>query len=274
MLEKITYINHKGESIDFGQKGIFVNYNDLRDFSWDFETTNNKISSFSKSVAKKKVPVVIHCASEEEGLRIKNRIFEVTEKDVLALKHGKILIGDYYLKCYVKGSKKSNYLISKGHLEISLEIVTDFPSWVKETTSLFVQGASTTSGQNKDYPHDYKYDYANTMQQQKVHNTCFADVDFELRIFGSCANPSVVIGNHLYGVNAELLTGEYLVINSRTKKIRKYKVNGEEVNQFHLRNRDSYVFEKIPTGKHSVSWNGMFRFEITLLEERSEPKWI
>lgn len=273
MLEKITYINHRNESIDFGQNGIYVNYNNLRDFTWGFETTNNKISAFSKGIVEKTVPVIIHCASEDEGLQIKNRLFEVTEKDVLAFKHGKIIIGDYYLKCYVKGSKKSNYLMGKGHLEISLEVVTDFPQWTKETTSLFVPGASTSGGKNKDYPHDYQYDYANSMIQQKLNNTSFTDVEFEMRIYGSCINPSLAIGGHVYNVEAELLTGEYLVINSRTKKIYKVKTNGEQVNQFNLRNRDSYVFEKIPVGNSEVSWNGMFRFEITLFEERSEPKW-
>ena len=274
MLEKITYINHMNESIDFGQNGIYVNYNDLRDFSWDFESTNNKITSFSKKIREKKIPVIIHCNSEEKGVEIKNRLFEVTEKDVLAFEYGRIVIGDYYLKCYVKGSSKSEYLQGKNHLKTELQIVTDLPEWIRISDPIiFAPGASTSAGQNKDYPHDYKYDYSNSMERNLLYNTSFVDADFEMVIHGACANPSIVIGDHMYEVETGLLTGERLVINSKTKKIYKVKTSGETVNQFHLRNRDSYIFEKIPTGTSSASWNGMFRFEITILEERSEPKW-
>jgi alginate O-acetyltransferase complex protein AlgI len=33
------------------------------------------------------------------------------------------------------------------------------------------------------------------------------------------------------------------------------------------------VFEKIPSGNNIVVWDGNWGFDITLFEERSEPKW-
>ena len=45
------------------------------------------------------------------------------------------------------------------------------------------------------------------------------------------------------------------------------------ISKFSDRNRDDYIFEKIPSGSNDVSWDGAFGFDVTLLEERSEPKW-
>lgn len=273
MLEKLKYINSRNEEISFGENGIYANYNDFRDYEWNHEAVNNKISSFTNGITEKTLPVIIKAGSEEEGLRIKNALFEIAEKDILTHSHGKIVIGEYYLKCFIKGSKKSNYLIDKGYLETELHIVTDLPMWTKESTTAFKAGQVASVGQNKDFPHDYAYDYANGAQNTTLLNSGFADADFEITIYGSCKNPMVVISGHTYSVETELLTGEYLKINSKEKKIYKVKYNGEVVNQFDLRNREYYIFKKISAGTNTVTWNGMFGFDVTLLEERSEPKW-
>lgn len=273
MLEKLRYINSGKEELAFGEGGIYVNYNDLRDYEWGYDAVNGKISSFKKEIKEKTLPVLIKAGSEEEGLRIKNELFEIAEKDVLKKSHGKIVLGDYYLKCFIIGSKKKNYLIDKGYLEVELKIATDYQMWTKETTTAYKAGAVATTGKNKDYPHDYSYDYANGSQNKTLLNEGLADADFEITIYGACMNPMIVIGGHSYNVNTELLTGEYLKINSKEKKIYKVKYDGEVVNQFNLRNREYYIFKKISAGANNVSWSGMFGFDVTLLEERSEPKW-
>jgi len=137
MLETFKYINHLNEVIEFGKDGIYVDYNTLRDYSWDITSANNKIASFKKGIVSKTIPIIIKCNSEAEGIEIKNRLFEVFEKDVLAKKNGKIIIGDYYLKCFITGTKKTKYLIDKGYLHLSLTMKTDYPAWIKETYSIF-----------------------------------------------------------------------------------------------------------------------------------------
>ena len=67
----------------------------------------------------------------------RNKLMEVVEKDVLAMKHGKIIIGDYYFKCFVTKSQKKNYLTTKRWMELTLTLTTDFPYWVKESTTSF-----------------------------------------------------------------------------------------------------------------------------------------
>ena len=74
--------------------------------------------------------------------------------------------------------------------------------------------------------------------------------------------------------NADLSDNEYLTIDSMTKTIVLTKYDGQKENCFHLRNRESYIFEPIPPGENIITWNGAFGFDVILLDERSEPKWI
>ena len=88
-------------------------------------------------------------------------------------------------------------------------------------------------------------------------NEAISDADFEMVVYGPCENPEILIGSHKYHVNCQLETGEYLVINSLSKKIYKVKNDGEQVNQYNLQDRDWYVFQKVASGSHSVSWSGL-----------------
>ncbi len=75
-------------------------------------------------------------------------------------------------------------------------------------------------------------------------------------------------------MNIELFDNERLEVDSKEKKINIIKVNGDKVNVFNYRNRDSYIFELISSGIHYVSYSGLFNFDLILYSERSEPEWI
>ena len=111
------------------------------------------------------------------------------------------------------------------------------------------------------------------MLGKQLNNTDFVASNFEMRIYGPVEQPSVVIGGHEYSVSCSVEKNEYLTIDSIKKTVILTKQDGTEVNCFNLRNRDSYVFEKVPVGVSSVSTSGAFKFDIVLLEERSVPKW-
>ena len=276
MLDMLRYENHLGEVISFGENGIFANENDLRNFLWSFTSKNNRISNFHRGISTKKLNVIIACGSESEGIAKRNTLFEFCEKDVLAKQHGKIIIGDYYMKCFIVGSEKANYLIGKRYMELKLSIVTDFPAWVKESTTIFRKASSPTAteGKNFDFPFDYAFDYTSDIANRALVNDDFTPTNFRMYIFGACANPQIYIAGHTYNVNTEIAAGEYMVIDSVAKTVELVRSNGERVNCFNDRSRDSYLFERIRPGVNDVSWEGDFGFDITLLEERSEPKWI
>lgn len=222
---------------------------------------------------KKTIPVVIKCDSEKEGIEIRNQLFETLEKDVLATKHGKIVIGDYYMKCFAIASTKSSYLMNDNYMVVNLKITTDFPYWIKETTMTFgIMGQNV--GTNLDFKRDAPWDYTSNLLGNSLNNTSFVETDFRLTIHGICNKPCVTIGGHEYSVNVLLQEGEYLTIDSVEKTIVLTRADGTTENCFKHRNKDSYVFKKIPSGMSNVATSGSFIFDIVLLEERSEPKWI
>lgn len=270
MLERLQYKNHLGEVIDFGKSGIFVSANDLHDYSWSISQKNGKISSFKRDVATHNLPVVILCATVAEGVAVRNRLLEVAEKDVLAKKPGKIIIGDYYYKCYITDSKKSQYLSSRRRMDVALTITSDEPYWVRESSHSFRKSATTTG---LDYPHDYLFDFISPFSQSKLVNTDFTASNFRMNIFGPCSAPTVYVAGHAYVVNCDVELGEYITIDSVAKTVTKTATDGTISNVFNLRGRDSYIFEKIGAGTNAVIWDGDFGVDIILLEERSEPKW-
>ncbi len=272
MIEKARYVNHMNEDIEFGANGIYINENDLHDFAWTATSKNDKISSFNMGIVKKSLPVVFACGNEADGTAIRNRLFEVCEKDVLSLKHGKLYIGDYYMRCYVTGSKISKYTYNKMYAKVTLTIQTDYPAWIKENVTNFNYG-SGSEGDNLDYENDFDMDYTSNMLGKQLTNTDFVASNFEMLIYGPVEQPSVVIGGHEYSVACSVEKNEYLTIDSIKKTVTLTKQDGTEVNCFNLRDRDSYIFEKVPVGVSSVSTSGAFKFDIVLLEERSVPKW-
>lgn len=273
MLEKIIYKNHINESISFGEADAYANENTLHDFEWSVKSKNNKISSLEKKITKNSIPVIIKCGSDAEGIAIKNRLFEICEKDVLALQHGRLIIGDYYMKCFVTSCKYSGYSKSKQYAKLTLTVQTDYPYWVKETKTTFGLGGADV-GRNLDYNNDFPYDYRPNILRDRLVNANFVPSNFQIKIYGSCNNPTVYIGGHEYTVNESVGKGEYLTIDSVEKTITLTDFNGDEINCFNLRNKDSYIFEKIPVGELNVSSSTSFVFEVILFEERGVPKWI
>ena len=275
MLEQLKYKNHVNEVFDFGKNGIFVDMSDIHDYEWTVKSKNNRISSLDYAISKRKLPIIICCDTEEKGIEARNKLLEVTEKDVLAMQHGRIIIGNYYFKCFVTKSEKKDYLTSKRMMKLTLTLTTDSPFWIKETTHSF--GAENiqlfeTSGLDFDF--DHPFDYSVDISTSTLSNPGFVPANFRMVIYGACTNPTIYIAGHTYQVNCTVGANEYLTIDSSLKKIFLTSNIGEVTNMFSQRNRESYIFEKIPTGNCDVGWGGDFGFDVILLEERSEPKWI
>ena len=275
MLEQVKYVNHRNEVFEFGKNGIFVDVNELHDFEWTVTKKNNRITLLDKAVTKKKLPVKIICETDEQGIAARNKLYEVTDKDAISMKHGRIYIGDYYLRCYITKSQKKDYLNTDRYIRMTLTLSTDFPMWIRETTNIFRKsGAAGSGGTNFDYGFDYPFDYSSETASGDLINTGIADTNFKMIIYGACVDPAVYINGHLYQVNCTVNSGEYLTIDSVTKKITLTDKKGVVSNVFKLRNRDSYIFQKIAAEVNAITWDGDFGIDITLLEERSEPLWI
>ena len=275
MLEKFIFENHLGQRFEGLPNGVYLNYNDLRDYSWSYDTINNRISRFYRSIKSRKLPLVVYCKSDAEAVSVINRLHELAESDIEAKIPGKIFVGDYYTSGYITASTKSNYLINKRLCHIELTLTSDDPAWYREQTHRFLpdSGTSIGIGGGTDHPYDYPYDYAISLKGKKIVCDTAGSNNFRLLIYGKATNPSIVINNHTYVVNGTIYMGETLLIDSMTKTITLTTATGSQINWFDKRGREEYIFEPIPAGQSTISWIGTFGFDLTVIEKRSEPRW-
>ena len=124
------------------------------------------------------------------------------------------------------------------------------------------------------YLYDYPYDYVSSLKSRKIVCDTVEPCAFRLTIYGEATNPYVTIGGQTYAINGTIGKGETLVIDSLRKTIMLTTATGHKVNWFGKRGRDGYIFEPIPVGQNVVAWSGAFGFDLTVIEKRSEPKWI
>lgn len=274
MKENLKYINHLNEQFIFADEEAYVFENDLHDYSWNIVEKNNRIAGFTRGIVKKTVPVCLHCRDTERGFELRNRLFELTEKDVIAKKPGRLVLSGYYLECYITASKKSEYLYRKRHMSVALELAVEHPFWCRETAASFFPHSGSGTAVGLDYPYDYPCDYTNTVQSDSLLNPGFTASKFRLIIYGACVNPSVAIGEQIYRVNCSVGAGEHLVIDSKNKEIYLANSGGTKINKFKDRYKQSYIFEPIPSGESGLTWDKSFGFDLVLIEERSEPRWI
>lgn len=275
---RIYYVNSQNVKLDLTTWPYRAQTGDIYNWAWSYESMTNasrnggKITRFYRGITDKTLTISVAAARRADYYNALKRLFETTERDVVTGSPGRLYVDEYYLSCYIKGSQKTMWESGSGYLVNTLSIVSEYPMWRKETTYSFVQ-SPILSSDNKRYPYRYGWRYANGLTDQEIQNAHYADSDFKLVISGPVLNPLVNIDSNIYRVDALLLAGEYLVIDSATRTIDKVQVDGGKVNMFNQRSKEYDVFAKVLPGRHKVSWDGTFDFDLTLYAERSEPAW-
>lgn len=274
MLDKFYYLNNYGETLKFGEDGIFAFYNDLRDYQWGYESINDKITGFTRGIVSKKLPVLFLSSSGEATRKARNRAFEIVEKDVLSNKKGKLYCNGYYMECWLIGTSNTEYLNSESYMKTEFAVVTDKPEWVKSKTLTFAPYESAAGQYDVDFSFDFPVDLqaASYASNTLINPFAFAS-QFILTIYGACENPQITIGGYTYSFTCELAAGERLEVNTLTRKILKYSAQGAVSNYFNCRNKENSVFAAIPSGNKHVQWNNEFTFDLMIIQQRSEPEW-
>ena len=277
MLENFIYENHLGQRFIGLDNGVYLNYNDLRDYSWQYDTINNRISNFYRKITSRSLPLVFCGETDEQAISARNNLLDIAEADIMAKLSGKIYVGEYYTYGYITGSVKSNYLIANRLCNINLTFTSDDPTWYKDTkyrAFLASESVGSTAVNNGiDYPFDYEHDYTLFVSGSAIKIDSAWGAAFRICIFGPASNPSILINGHSYTVNGEVGANERLIIDSSSKTITFVTETGKKTNWFSHRSRTSNIFQELSDGDNAVEWDGSFGFDLTVIEKRSEPKW-
>ena len=96
---------------------------------------------------------------------------------------------------------------------------------------------------------------------------------FRVVFYGAITNPVIYLDEKPVTVNITLAEGERLVLtsNGREKTIYKYSAVGEKTDAFIYRDKENSPFFSL--GKSTMLSFGEIKFDLTTIENRSEPSW-
>ena len=271
----IRYVNSEGVEVILNKEPYKVLMSDLTDYDNVEIESNGKIVGFIKEIAERKLNIDIISSSKETTQELCNKLNEVFEKDIYNDIAGKIYIDDYYMRCFIKSCKKSK----RGNGVIrsyEYTLITDYPFWIKETTYQYLaeppEAVKYTDLENGIMFPEFPFDFAPVRGEKILENPSFTDSNFIMIIYGFAESPQVSIAGHPYRVETTVYEGERLVIDSKKGTVKKIGRLGEVVDCYNARQKDYSVFQKIPPGLNVLQWSGGFGIDITLFDERSEPK--
>lgn len=278
MSVKLLYTASSGTEYNLKTQGLIrtktANYH-----KWDWGVNGTalqygtRVSDFTRDAAVYTTQLIFDGPRSERKTLIEN-LHEDFELDVRNMTPGRITWGDYYIECYITGSSTqpdANNLWTDN----DVTIYCPHPFWTREVTRHFtIHDEDQQDSGFLEYAFDFDYDYFFGASGAEIWVTGipFAS-DFRMTVFGPVADPRVIINGHGYQFFDTLEPAEYVIIDSRQNKITKYLLNGTAQNIFDLRDKEESIFDKIPAGSLTVNWTGLFGFDITLFEERSEPRW-
>ena len=271
----IRYLNSEGVEVILNKEPYKVLVSDLTDYDNVEIESNGKIAGFVKEITERKLNIDIISSSKETTQELCNKLNAVFEKDIYNDVAGKIYINDYYMRCFIKSCKKSK----RGNGVIrsyEYTLITDYPFWIKETTYQYLaeppEAVKYTDLETGIMFPEFPFDFAPVRGEKILENPSFADSNFIMIIYGFAEGPQVSIAGHPYRVETTIYEGERLVIDSKKGTVKKIGRLGEVVDCYNARQKDYSVFQKIPPGLNVFQWSGGFGIDITLFDERGEPK--
>lgn len=280
MEDKIYYYNHNNRlMLTLNNYPYFADPSDFKDWSWDYSETFGIISNFHRT--KSEYTLTIGIATD--FLKYHDQLCDIFTADILAGEPGYLMLRGWKLKCYIT---ESGY--SYGHdldRQAKFKVLSTDKVWVRSTMRYFngtddkVTGASDAD-MWRDYVwsdgagrRGYNYNYNVGHSANTSIDVPGSENGYILTIYGPATDPTVYINNTPVSVKIALEAGEQLRITSigNDKRIEKLSSSGEATNIFNLRDKEHSQF--LTLGSHIDITYGQLKFDMEIVERRSEPSW-
>lgn len=277
-MAEIYYKNANGRKIEFGRAPYYLQRaTDLMSHKWEYTNSEyvSKIESFSMEFVEKEFTLAVLAVDDKDYAKALKDLHDVFDSDVKNLTCGRLYVGLDYLNCYIIECNQSSYDRRANVVFKPFKLIAESGQWIREKEYVSTDITAEGEGEEElglDYPHDYPFDYKHS-KSDTVYNESVGGMDFKMVIYGACEYPEVTIGTNVYFVETTLEASERLEIDSINKTVRKYDSLGNFESVFHLRDRDHYIFNQIPTGISSIQRNDSYDVHLTVYEYRSEPEW-
>lgn len=301
----IKYISSQGREINLSSFKTRLKDAVFHTYTWGYESVEQKygieIRGFKKDPLEYDLEIWIRGTNEEKK-EILNELADQAEYDIANQTPGKLIFGDYYLTCYILSAtvEPGDYAAVK-----MMQVIAPYPFWIRETSYSFLpeeeDSVTIIPGEEEPEPEitmekgimftefpfdltvregkktkglfDLPTDLKRVRGTRMINNESYLPCHFRMTIYGPVTDPEIVIANHIYKVETTVFTDERLEIDSRNNTVIKIGRLGEEADLYNSRYKLQSVFEKIPPGQQTVTWPGGYGIDITLYDERSEPRW-
>ena len=251
--------------------------------SWEYSTISGvggaaRIKRFYKDAQESELTLEILADDAEQYNEIMRQMTRCFEYDIRTMQPGKLWWNGFYKEVFITEVEYEGFEELLESVTKKLVVLSTYPYWTKENVFSFL--ASDDTAGTLDYPYDYGsaagtgFDYDQSAATDTITNDAVHESNFEIVFYGPVENPQIAISGHYHTLYTTLSTGEYARINSRTKKITKTGANGTRENIFRTRDRDSYVFQKVPPGLIAVNRARTMGVDVIIYDERGEPEWI
>lgn len=254
----------------------------LHKYAWTAEGVKYKfgelLQTFTKDAQVYSATFYVY-GSESERMAKLNAFHDATEHDVMLTQSGTLEVDGYTIECYIIESDTIAPEDQSGITTNEVSIYCPFPFWLKETKYEIEAAGTSQVVDGLDFPFDLPCDLGVGGYRKVITFDVTIPLDFRMVVYGECTNPSIYINGHLYEVDVTVPSLATLTISSIEKNDREKSVyltypSGSRQSVLYARNRDSYIFEPIVgTGTIVVSSSQNLKFDLYLIEKRSEPKW-
>lgn len=282
MRDRVTYVNHLGVSVDLNCDGVRVNTGELNDWELETSSLNGYVAGFLREIVEKPVAGIVFKHTSEEALKKLDEMYEVAivdtdNDDFEEPTYGKLVIGDWYMLCWLKGAEYERTWYEEAG-DFTFILVTDEPLWNREIPQTFVETDEELTG--LDYPHDYPFDYSKSDLAFSLSNASPRKCPVKITVEGPATDWQVRIDDNVYTLNLNLAQGERAVIDGRAMTVTQYDNLGNPKNAFDKiggkfeEHSGSYIFEKVPAGLSNVSLIGLDAAEIVVYEQRDQRPFV
>lgn len=274
-MEQVFYKCGRGEIYDMQGARLTVSSGGVHSYSWEPVAISRRFGENLREFDKKAVTYSLTFTirgSREERKDMINRMISTFDRDVSLLLPGRIYYNAAYIEGYVtKLEVKNNKLSFFSDCEV--DVYCPYPFWTIEETRSFMIADTGEETNFLDYPHPYPYDYAPPQRLQHWYIDHYRSSHFKMVIYGTAVNPKIMIGGQPYQIIDTLQSNDHIVIDSRAQTVTKYVNGGDIENAFYKQAPGRSIFEMIPSGDLTISWDGSFGFDITIFAERSVPAY-
>lgn len=280
----VRYVNSANETFTLQGNGLgYLDIAPLYSYAWTYDLANSVTGDGGAATGFVRRPRTIELELRNRGMSRAefvarmDALHAAAEVDALNSTPGRLWLADQYMDCFLAVAGEIGNAPRNGNFATTtITVLAVRPYWCTERVTEFYPAVTTETAEDHGKKYDLKYDYryGTGIASNSINNMFYAACPAIITIYGAAEGPALTIDENVYGISTSITATQRLVIDGTRREIYSVGAGGTRVNLFNSRVKTGNAFRPIAPGVHRVISNGNYRMQITLIEQRSQPRWI